>query len=298
MDLPEKYRPSTVLGQVADHLQAQHSDLQVTLSGHHVTYEEALSATLDCIHGLGDRILLPTSNPARREALRAQALENKRLWEETTPFSSSRPIRTTGKLRSTDLPKPLSPERRALLKKKAIHENTPPLRQPYVIGPRALRTEDALPGIVGNATIAAVDWEDGMPQCQLVRTEMLWDTGAATTIVTRDLLDEKFQAHLSDPIHEAYKSTDGTRVRISFALEFSNSLIGMDVIAWVVDKEAVPNARSGVILGQKGCIDALQYRSIPRSISQAKGQAIDETLWGDLVLESYIDLDGVLKEVD
>ena len=72
----------------------------------------------------------------------------------------------------------------------------------------------------------------------------------------------------------------------------------MDVIACVVDKEAVPNARSGIILGQKGCIDVLQYRSIPRSVSQAKGEAIDKGPWGDLILESYVDLDGTLKDID
>ena len=72
----------------------------------------------------------------------------------------------------------------------------------------------------------------------------------------------------------------------------------MDVIAWVVDKEAVPNTRSGIILGQKGCIGVLQYRSIPQSMSQAEGEAIDEMLWGDLMLESYVDLDGTLKEID
>lgn len=136
-----------------------------------------------------------------------------------------------------------------------------------------------------------------MPECQLKGIELLWDTGAAGTIITKGLLDEKFQTHLSDPIHRDYQNQDGTRVQISFTLEFTNSLFSMDLIAWVVDKEALPNTRSGIILGQKGCIDALQYQSVPRSIFEARGETIDERFWGDLVLESYVDLDGALKEI-
>lgn len=104
MDLPEKFPPSMVLAEVAAHLHDHHSDLRVALSTNHVTYQEALAATMECVRGLPDRILLPTTNPARREALRIQALEDKRLLQEATSFSSSRPIRTTGKLDPEDCP--------------------------------------------------------------------------------------------------------------------------------------------------------------------------------------------------
>ncbi|PYH49670.1 uncharacterized protein BP01DRAFT_352232 [Aspergillus saccharolyticus JOP 1030-1] len=49
----------------------------------------------------------------------------------------------------------------------------------------------------------------------------------------------------------------------------TNSVLSMDLTACVLGKEAVPNGRSSVILGLKGCIDALQHRSIPRSILEA-----------------------------
>jgi hypothetical protein len=71
----------------------------------------------------------------------------------------------------------------------------------------------------------------------------------------------------------------------------------MDLVAWVVDKNALPNARSVIILGQKGYIDAFQYRSIPRSILEAKGETINKRFWGDLILEGYVDLDGTFKEI-
>lgn len=297
MELPEKFPPSMVLAGVADHLRDHHSDLRVALSTNHVAYGEALAATMDCVRGLSDRILLPTTNPARRAALRTKALEIQRLSQEATPLSSGRPIRTTGKLNPEDCPKPASPDRRALLKKKFLDENTPPPREPYVLGLRALRAEHTLAAIIGNATITAVDWEPGMPTCEFKGFEMLWDTGAATTIITKDLLDEKFQTHLSDPIHRDYQNQNGTRVQISFTLEFTNSLFSMDLIAWVLDKEALPNTRSGIILGQNGFINALQYRSVPRSIIEARGEMIDERFWGDLILESYVDFDGALKVI-
>ena len=297
MDMPERYPPSMVLARVADHLQDHHSHLTVGLSTSHPTYEEALAATIECVRGLPGRIHLPTTNPARRAALRAQALENKHLLEVITPFSSSRPIRTTGNLNPEDCPTPPSPGRRALLKKKFLDGNDPPLREPYILDLHALRLERTLTALVGNATITAVDWEPGMPECQLKGAEMLWDTGATTTIITKDLLDEKFQTHLCDPIHSDYQNHDGTRVHISLKLEFTNSLFSMDLIAWVVDKKALPNTRSGILLGQRGCIDAIQYRSIPRSILEARGETVEERFWGDLVLESYVDLDGTLKEI-
>ncbi|KAJ9220007.1 hypothetical protein DTO207G8_5306 [Paecilomyces variotii] len=295
MDLSEKYPPSMVLSALADHLHGHHSDLRVALSSNHPAYEEALTATMDCVHGLPDRILLPITNPTRRETLRKLALEDKALGD--APLSSSRPIRTAGRLDPEDFPKPLSPERRALLKKKFLDENDPLPREPYVLELRALRTERTLAAIVGNALITAIDYESGMPVCKLDEVEMLWDTGAATTVITKDLLDEQFQRHLADPICEAYKNQEGTRVQVSINVEFTNTLFRIDSIAWVVEKSGLPNARSGIILGQKACIDRLQYRSIPRSILEAKGEVIEEKFWGDLTLESYVDLDGSLKEI-
>ncbi|KAE8348115.1 hypothetical protein BDV28DRAFT_165091 [Aspergillus coremiiformis] len=298
MDMPEKYQPSLVLENVADHLRYYHDDLRVSLPTNHFTYEQALSVTIECVHGLPDRVILPTNNLARRAALRAIALENVEDEKKSTPSSSSHVIRTAGKLSTKDCPRPVSGERRALLKKRFEDTNDHPLGRPFILELHAPRTEDTLIGVVANVVISAVDWEPGMPECELKGIEMLWDTGAACTIITKDILDERFQAHLSGPTHKPYENRDGTRVQISFVLEFSNSLFAMDLIALVVDKDTVPNIRSGIILGQKACIDSLQYRSIPRSVLKAKGEAIDEKLWGDIILESYVDLDGTFKEID
>jgi hypothetical protein len=295
MELPEKFPPGMVLRRLAEDLDDHHSHLRVALSTSHVTYEEALTATLNCVRGLPGRILLPTTNPVRRALLKKMALESQDSLKDPTPFSSIRPIRTAGQLNPEDFPPPASPNRRALLKKKYHDESIPPPREPYILNLPALRTENTLTAIVGNAMVTPLEWEPGLPECKLSAVEMLWDTGAHNSIITGDLLDEEFRAHLSDPINEPKGL--GTRVQLSFKVEFSNSLFHMDIIAVVVEPDTIPNLRSGILLGQRGCIDALQYRSIPRSVFLAKGDPIDKRYWGELILESYVDIDGVLKEI-
>ncbi|KAJ6013461.1 hypothetical protein N7540_008052 [Penicillium herquei] len=295
MDFPESYPPGIVLTSVAKALDAHQPDLRLSLPSNRVSYDDALNATLECVQEIEGHILLPTTNPIKRDALRRMALENQNLEESTN--SLSRRIRTEGKLQSVGLPVSLSPERRETLKKNYFGENVPPRRDPYVLQLRALRTETTLMAVLGNVTVSAIDWESGLPKCDLEGVEMLWDTGAHTTIITKDLLSNEFQAHLSDQIHLPYRSADGTRVHVSFILEFSNTLFHLDSIATVVDRALVPNVRSGIILGQKGFIDAIQYKSITRSILLAQGETVDEALWGDLILEKYIDLDKTLKEV-
>jgi hypothetical protein len=152
-----------------------------------------------------------------------------------------------------------------------------------------------LAAVVGNAVVTAIDWSDGMPDCKIPSVKMLWDTGAASTIITKDILSQDFQSHLSDPVHQSYRNEANTRVQVSLNLEFSNSLFNIDIVAWVVDQETVPNMRSGILLGQNGILDSLQHRSIPRSIIEAKGETDNESPWGDLLVESYVDVEGSLK---
>ncbi|OQD59915.1 hypothetical protein PENPOL_c019G10707 [Penicillium polonicum] len=112
-----------VLSRVAEDLDDHHSHLRVALSTSHVAYEEALTATLNCVRGPPGRILLPTTNPVHRALLKKMALEGQDSLKDTAPFSSIRPIRTAGELNPEDFPPPASPNRRALLKKKYHDEN-------------------------------------------------------------------------------------------------------------------------------------------------------------------------------
>lgn len=295
MDQPEIYSPNTVLNAVSERLHDS-CNLRVTLSTTHPTCEEALQATARCVHGNLSRIALPTTNPAIRERLRAMALENVQKSNENIRPSNPRPIRTSAKLNSNDLPTLPSPEERAMLKKFLLKENrkiSPP-RQPYVVNLHALSVEDDLASLIGNVTLSAIDHEDGMPYFSLADAEILWDTGAHATFIAKDILSEDFQQHLADPVHDCYRCETTTRIQISFRLEFTNTIFELNTVAFVVDKETVPNMPSGIILGQRGCINRMQYRSIPRLLVEAQGGTIDPKFWGDIVIEGYVDLSDSL----
>ncbi|OJJ08589.1 hypothetical protein ASPVEDRAFT_34730 [Aspergillus versicolor CBS 583.65] len=126
--MAEQYPPSLVLSAIADHLDRHHSEIRVTLPTNRFTLQQGLSAILDCLGELSDHVSLPTSNPARRQALRLQALENKNAFDEARPFSSTRQIRVPGNLKPEDHPPSPSPNRRALLKQKFLDEDGPPFR--------------------------------------------------------------------------------------------------------------------------------------------------------------------------
>ncbi|KOS39979.1 hypothetical protein ACN38_g9184 [Penicillium nordicum] len=216
MEMPENFPPGFVLGRVAEQLNQDHSDLRIGLSTNLVTYGEALTASLNCVGDIPGHVQLPTTNPVRRAHLRKMALENIGSLNSPTASTSSRVIRTQGKLDMEDFPRPLSPNRRALLKKKFQNENFPPYRDPYILTLLTLRTEEKLAAIVGNVTVSAVDWDTGMSTWKLPEMEILWDIGAQHTIITTDVLGEDFSAHLSDPVHDLYRRGDGTRVLVSF----------------------------------------------------------------------------------
>jgi hypothetical protein len=43
-------------------------------------------------------------------------------------------------------------------------------------------------------------------------------------------------------------------------------------------------------------LDAIQYRKIPRKILEASGETVKEQLWGDMVVEGYVDVFGDLQQ--
>ncbi|KAJ9490332.1 hypothetical protein VN97_g2924 [Penicillium thymicola] len=308
MEQGQKFPTGVVLGKVADGLKRNHSHLYVTLSSNHATFVEGTSAALQSIAGLPDRLLLPTKNPVHRQKLRELALEHLALENlalenlalenrpsQEPPHRAGRLIRTQGKLSANHKPKPISPEHRALFKKEFYGEENRmlPLR-PYALNLRPLLLEDTLATVVAKVSLTAVDFDDGMPECELAGIEMLWD---AVTIVTADILSDEFRTQLSGPIHDPYRNKNMTRVQVSFIFGFSNTLFQHDTMALVVNKEFVPNMRSGIILGQRACLNRIQYRAIPRAVLEANGETIGKEFWGDLVIENGVDIDGTLTQL-
>jgi hypothetical protein len=62
----------------------------------------------------------------------------------------------------------------------------------------------------------------------------------------------------------------------------------------VVPKSVMPNEHIGILFGQQQCIDRISYHSSPRRILEAKGEDINEEMWGDIVIDGYVDDDDKL----
>jgi hypothetical protein len=85
--------------------------------------------------------------------------------------------------------------------------------------------------------------------------KMLWDTGAQSTIIPKEILSHSFQEFLKKSVPDEYRSVNGFRVQVDIAIAFTELSLPL-----VVPKARLPNAFEGIIFRQKGCIDRLVYR--------------------------------------
>jgi hypothetical protein len=281
--------PSELLRQVALYMRGKDTDISVTVPTN-TTWKTVLRTT-DAALGERDGSMTVTMprTEAQRRRIRQLALENVAAWEAESSSSAEtlpgRPIRTQYDTSSLPKPKPASREVVQRLKENMIPFED--MRDPYPIVLTAAITDKTLPIVKANITLNGIDSEFG-PGQGLGLVDMLWDTGAQSTIVTDDILPDQFRRFLQEPSHDAYRSADKLRVQMDGIVAFSNTLISITAIALVVPKSTVPNQRSGVIFGQKQCIDRISYRSIPRAISKAKNEDIDEEVWGDLIIDAFV----------
>ena len=79
-----------------------------------------------------------------------------------------------------------------------------------------------------------MDWYKDQSRCYLSSKETLWDTGAHCTIVAEEKLPDDYIDYLKDPIHNAYRVENSSRVQLQATIEFSSSVIEIDIIAVVV----------------------------------------------------------------
>ncbi|KAJ5950018.1 hypothetical protein N7454_001602 [Penicillium verhagenii] len=127
MDSPEIYPPSMILRDIADRLESNHSDLRVSLSSNHPSYEKALEATLNCVRGLSGRILLPTTKTKldHQRTLERMVLEIVDTGKTGHPMGSS--TQSTDEPSSSDCAKNPN-SRRVRLKRHSDEDSLPPER--------------------------------------------------------------------------------------------------------------------------------------------------------------------------
>ena len=213
-------------------------------------------------------LLFPETSKERREAIKKLVLSEKSRLSSNIPLEPSTSIRR--RIR-TPFPKdrnppPSRPETKERIREMAREIRALGCRQPYTLDIRATLTEGVLAIVSGTLTLEMIDIaeENESTKCTLTRDDILWDTGSQICTITEDLLPEKFANRLADPGNDPYRDGSGSRVQVQGYLALSNSEFFFQNVFTVVPPSAVPNGRSGIILGQKYFMDHMEFKQVPR----------------------------------
>lgn len=282
------FHPFHLLSQVGKAINTALPDLKVS-TPYETTWQKCLETVSGSLTGLDRKISIDPPIPAlRKRDLRNQALQQVQAQASfDTSTSLTKPIRLQYDSNQVPLPTLPSPQMKQRAKENA--QPFPPYKEPYpVVIPAALESQNL-------ATITAKVILEGVDDSSKVETfekaVMLFDTGAQQTIISADVLSAGFRDYLeNDPIHNPYRLEGGLgcRVQCTAHIEFTNTYIRLCTVALVVDRSAIPNPRPGIIFGQKGCLDSVCYKSVPAKFLQGQG----DDVWGDIIVDRYIDLDG------
>lgn len=128
----------------------------------------------------------------------------------------------------------------------------------------------------------------------LTQAQLLWDTGAHSTLIADELLPEAFKEYLTKPENDCYRSASGTRVQVDALIVFSNQILPISCVCVVVPRSVIADSRVGILFGQSMCINRLVHKCIPQAILSARGENVPSTVWGDILIEDYVDLDDVV----
>jgi hypothetical protein len=240
--------PSTVLFKVASSINFQDRDIKVTLPLKS-TWKMALSATLEALSGRDNpsMVNLHRSEEVLQTPRRSMLDEPSLAGSADLKTPPALPIRTTydietlprpggasenvqelvkekeslkGKelLKEKELPEDeLAKEeelkkiksRREILRKLALEHNPFEDRDPYTLTLEPSITEQTIPIIKANVRLMGLP-EDGLGlEERLDMADMVWDTGAYSTIICEELLSKPFRQYLKGSQHDQFR----TRVR-------------------------------------------------------------------------------------
>lgn len=289
--------PSEMLRQVARSMYGREVDTTIAVTvPASTTWQSVLHATQEALGEVdGPMTVMAPRTEAQRRRLRQIALDNVAEWNSSASAAMipiGLPIHTRYDVSTLPMPKPSSDATRRRLKERMLPLTE--FREPYLIRPVTSITEKTLPIVTVNIVLNGIDgaYKSGIEE--LREMEVLWDTGAQQTIITEDVLSAPFREFLQEPIHDPYRSKDALCVQIDAVIGFSNAPIKISAVALVVPKSVVPNGRVGVIFGQQQCIDCISYSSVPRRILKARGDDISDEVWGELIVDGFINEDEEL----
>ena len=235
-------------------------------------------------------VLHKIKTPEQIKAL--QKLAREYMPDSSAPSAqSSGPLSIRNVTSSSKLPIPSPP---TPAQNRKLKENFPPPpddNEPFFFL-RAKLDEGKLASLPGTVNITAMDYDpnDRNTEEIVVSSDFcLWDTGASICVITDDLIRAQSTTFLDDKIHDPYRGSRQVSVQVSGYFCFSNSIIRIDAPFHIMEKESLPNKRSGIILGQHGMIDRMEFQSIPKVILESRGEVVKENEWGDINMISYID---------
>ena len=161
---------------------------------------------------------------------------------------------------------------------------------PYMLNITPHLFERVLPSIpLAILLLSGINAPLDAPVCSIPEhTLLLWGTGCHITTISVDLITPAFRQYVQGPAYES-RTSDLTIISVDAKLQLSNTSIDMSFIARIVPMERMPNRMSGVLLGQVGLINCIEVRQIPRQLLIEDGQEVPEHIWGDLVVEQYLD---------
>jgi hypothetical protein len=167
-------------------------------------------------------------------------------------------------------------------------------RDPYAINLEVRILEQSLISLPTSTFVfTGIDAVTGEPTSEVSNTPCLWDTAAHVTTISDDILSEEFRSFMQSPAYKDYPATSAHSnswvVSVGGVLQFSNTPLELEFVAKVVPREQMPNGFSGVLLGQRGVIDCIDYRATPSKFLKSLGQEVLEGVWGDLVILNYYD---------
>ena len=193
-----------------------------------------------------------------------------------------------------DLPEPQSASQRTRerLKSSAMAGNIGQLGSGRYLLTQAPTEERTLASVGGVLRLSAIEHPLGGREEVLRCEDCLWDTASYACVVTENVLSSGFRDYLKEHLHDQYRSFKSVTVQVQACFAFSGADVQIQTLFQVVRVTEMPNSRAGVVLGQTAFMDCLAYRSVPRAILVARGEEVDENIWGEIVVEGVLNEEG------
>lgn len=277
-----------------------------------------VEATSDALRRLQQEDTLPTAlidfRPRRsrhliRQKIKELALNGNdndhRPLPTKAPSSPRKPLRVENQPSRT--PQRATKSIQEAVRRLALADRTN--RDPYITVHAEL-AEKYLPRLDIMLSVRGIDDEEANTQ-YLGSVTAFVDTGAHITCISADLLPSEYWKYLqTDTENAPYRVDDGQRVftQIDFMIDLPQMRdFTFNGLARVVPRHAMPNALSGVLLGQNTFLDRMEFSLRPWRVTQALygGGFLDVTAekppgqgWGTIDIKRWVDLDGKMIDFD